>query len=325
MKKIPLIILIIFPLIISAQKFEYQVLFEGITDNREYFNPIAIPQTIMGSRGAFEIGAEIDGHRIRGGLSELFEFGTDLDFQKPKLTIYYQFADEKREFLFGAFPRAGKINFPLAMLTDTLLYYRPNIEGLFYESSWDWGKENIFIDWTSRQTDHNRENFLVGFSGELFHKNLFLENYILLFHNAGPKLDIPGDHIKDYLGFAVRAGIRTSENSQFKGHLKAGILGSSYRERSVTDGFINAFSLFAEAKGRFKNYGIQMVLSSGGSHKFAFGDLFYRAKNYMRSDLNWYFVNHKNIKGRITYSFHFVDWEDIDQQQQFSLIYIFGK
>ena len=308
-----------------AQNFEYQVLFEGIADNREYFNPIALPQTIMGSRGAFEIGVEIDNHRIRGGFSHLYEFGSHLDFHEPKLTLYYQFEDDKKEFLFGAFPRKGKINFPLAMLSDTLLYYRPNIEGLFLESRWDWGKQNVFVDWTSRQTETERENFLVGFSGEIAHENLFLQNYILLFHNAGPAIDIPGDHIKDFLGFAFQAGARTNKNTPVQAEIKAGILHSSYRERSVTDGFINAESLFAEAKARYKNLAIKSALSSGGSHKFAFGDKFYGAKNYLRTDLIWHFINHEKIKAKVNYSFHIIDWADLDQQQQLSLIYIFGK
>lgn len=325
MKKILLFILVSFAYYAGAQNFEYQVLFDGIADNREYFNPMAYAQTILGSRWAFEIGVEKDGHRIRGGLSELFEFGTDIDFHKPRLALYYQFKDDRKEFIFGSFPRMGKLNFPLAMLTDTLLYYRPNIEGLFLESKWDWGKQHVFVDWTSRQTDLNRENFLVGFSGEIFHNNVFLENYILLFHNAGPKIDVPGDHIKDYLGFAIQAGVRTTQKTDFTGYLKAGLMESSFRERSVTNGFINAFSLFAEAQGQYKNVGIKSVLSSGGSHKFAFGDRFYRAKNYWRTDLIWNFINLKNIRGRINYSFHVIDWADLDQQQQLSIIYIFGN
>lgn len=325
MKKYLVLLLISIAFLGKSQNFEYQFLFEGIGDNREYFNPIALPQTILGSRGAFEVGVEIDNHRIRGGLSQLFEFGSDIDFHQPKLTLYYQFTDKQKEFLFGSFPRRGRINFPLAMLTDTLLYYRPNIEGLFLESRWDWGKQNLFVDWTSRQTDFERENFLVGFSGEVSYKNMFVENYILLFHNAGPAIDIPGDHIKDYLGFAVQAGVRTPETAEFKGLFKAGVLGSSFRERSITNGFINATSFFAEAKGRYKNYGIKSVLSSGGSHKFAFGDRFYRAKNYWRTDLIWHFINHEKIKGQFNYSFHIIDWADLDQQQQLSIIYVFGK
>ena len=153
MKKLLFISFILLSLVARSQNFEYNVLFEGIGDNREYKSYLANPQTIMGARGAFELGVEIDKHRLRGGLSQLFEFGTDINFHIPKLTLYYQFSDEQKDFLFGAFPRRDRINFPLAMLTDTLLYYRPNIEGLFGEVRWDWGYQNAFIDWVSRQTN----------------------------------------------------------------------------------------------------------------------------------------------------------------------------
>ncbi|MEE4284617.1 MAG: hypothetical protein V2I31_00665, partial [Mariniphaga sp.] len=166
MKKQIFIVFVLIPILGFSQNFEYQLLFEGIGDNREFSNSNkAMSQSILGSRGAFEIGVEIDNHRIRGGLSQLLEFGSDLDYHKPRLTLYYSYSDHQKDFLFGAFPRRGRIDFPLAMLTDTLLYYRPNIEGMFGEVRWDWGHQNGFVDWVSRQTDIKRENFTVGFSG----------------------------------------------------------------------------------------------------------------------------------------------------------------
>lgn len=321
-------IVLIFLLLVFAgksQNFEYQVLFEGIGDNREFFNPLAMPQTILGARSAIEIGVEKDGHRIRGGLNYLYEFGSKIDYNPILPTLYYQFYSKKREFIFGAFQRRGKIDFPLAMLTDTLLYYRPNIEGFYFQENWKWGFQNAFVDWVSRQTDTKRENFMAGFSGEIFYKNFFLQNYILLYHDAGPAIDIPGDHIKDYFGFALQAGIRTNKNSKLNGYFKAGLLNSEYRERSVTDGFIIGNSFFAETSGRFKNYGIKSVLNSGAGHHFAYGDRFYRAKNYWRTDVIWYFINHEKVKGSFNLSFHVIDWNDLDQQQQLSIIYVFGK
>lgn len=325
MKKLISIIFVLIAITAKSQDFEYQFLFEGIGDNREYFNDIAYPQTILGSRGAFEIGVKIDNHKVKGGLSYLLEFGSDIDAQKPKLTLYYQFKSEKNEFLFGAFPRRNKLNFPLAMLTDTLLYYRPNIEGMFGEYHWDWGHQNAFIDWISRQTDFNSEIFTAGISGEIFVNNIFLQNYVLLTHDAVPAIESPENQIEDYLGFAVQAGIRTQANSNINGHIKAGILGSSFRDRSLDNGFKNAFSFFAEAKGKYKNFEVKSVLNSGGSHRFAYGDLFYRAENYLRTDVTWYFINHEKVKGTFKYSFHVIDWNDLDQQQQLSIIYVFGK
>lgn len=325
MKKLFLLLLALTPFIAIAQKFEYQILFEGIGDNREYFSGKANSQTILGSRGAFEVGINTDNHRIRAGLSQLMEFGSELNYHIPKLTLYYSYTGDQKEFLFGAFPRRGRIDFPMAMLTDTLQYYRPNIEGLFGEIRWDWGNQKGFVDWVSRQTDVNRENFMAGFSGEVKYNNLFLENYLLLFHDAGAAIDLPDDHIKDYLGFALQAGIRTSADAVISGNVKAGVLGSSFRERSVTGGFINATSFFAETNGRWKNYGLKSVLHSGGEHRFAYGDLFYRQKDYWRTDVVWYFINHKNISGRFNLSFHVIDWNDLDQQQQLSIVYHFGN
>ena len=325
MKKILYVLIAFVSLNSYGQDFEYQVLFEGIGDNREFFSGKANSQTILGSRGAFEMGVVIDNHRIRGGLSQLLEFGSELNFHIPKLTLYYSYSDEQKDFLFGAFPRRGRIDFPLAMLTDTLLYYRPNIEGMFGQVYWEWGRQNGFVDWVSRQTDTNRENFMAGFSGEIFYNNLFFENFLLLFHDAGAAVSYPDDNIKDYLGFVLMGGIRTSAGAGLKGNIKAGVMGSSFRERSVTDGFVNAFSLFAEANGRWRNYGLKSVMHAGAGHRFAYGDRFYQLDNYWRTDVIWHFINHKNVKGTFNLSFHVIDWNDLDQQQQLSIIYIFGE
>jgi hypothetical protein len=323
--KLLLIIFFLAPILSNGQNFEYLINFEGIGDNREFFSGKAMSQTILGTRGAFEMGSGIDNHKVRAGLNHLLEFGSDIDYHKPNLTLYYQYADERKQFKFGAFPRRNTINFPLAMLTDTLLYYRPNIEGLYGKVAWTWGHQSGFVDWVSRQTDVKRENFMAGFSGEIFHDNIFLQNYLLLFHDAGAAVHVPDDHIKDYFGYLIQAGMRSSEYSQFTGSIKAGILGSLFRERTVTDGFLNQNSLYAEAEGKLKNYGIKTTLHTGGSLRFAYGDRFYRTKNYWRTDLIWYFIDHSRVKGRFNLSFHLLDWNDLDQQQQMSVIYLFGK
>ena len=325
MKKRITILFVFITFLGKSQDFEYQVLFEGIGDNREYFNEYTYPQTILGARGAFEVGIKFDNHQIRAGLSQLLEFGSDYDTQKPKLTLYYQFNDTQKEFLFGSFPRRDKINYPLAMLTDTLLYYRPNIEGMFGELRWNWGRQNAFVDWLQLQTNADREIFTAGFSGELFFGNLFIEDYFVMTHAGYPGVRIEGQQIEDYLGFSLRAGIRTNEKSLIKGYLKAGILNSSYQERSVTDGYLITNSFFAEGYGKWKTLGLKTVLHSGGSHRFAFGDLFYRAKNYLRTDVIWYFINHDKVKGTFNFSFHVIDWAELNNQQQLSIIYVFGK
>ena len=65
MKKALFILFLFCTLFSGAQAFKYQVLFEGIGDNREFTQPFAYPQTIMSSRGAFEVGIDIDNHQLR--------------------------------------------------------------------------------------------------------------------------------------------------------------------------------------------------------------------------------------------------------------------
>lgn len=325
MKKLLFLLFSLFSLSVWSQNFKYSLLYEGIGDNREYFSYIAKPQTILGSRAAFELGLQTDEHQMRIGLSQLYEFGSSIDFHDPKLIVYYQFKNNNLEFDFGAFPRRNKIDFPLAMLTDTLQYYRPMVEGMFGQYNWSWGYQNGFVDWYSRQTNTDRESFMAGFSGEIGHKGLFFQNYLLLFHNAGPAIEIPDDHIKDYLGFSLQAGFRFGEQPGYSASVKAGILHSSFRERSVTDGFVNADSFYGEAKVNYKNFYAKSVLHSGQGHRFTYGDRFYTVDNYMRTDIGWTFINREKIKASFTYGFHLMEWNDLDQQQQLLIRYVFEK
>ncbi len=325
MKKLFVLLFTVITFSVFSQNFEYNVLFEGIGDNREFFNDYGFPQTILGTRAAFEGGVSTGNHKIRLGFSYLYEFGSEADAQKPKPTLYYQYSNHNINFLFGAFPRRDKIDFPLAMLTDTLLYYRPNLEGLYGKYNWKWGWQNGFVDWMQRQTDVNREIFTAGFSGEMYTGQLFLENYFVITHVGYPGVRIDGQHIEDYMGFSLRAGVRTKENKAFQGYIKAGILNSEYQERGETDGYLAANSFFAEVLGRWKSVGVKSTLHSGESHRFAFGDNFYRANDYFRTDLIWYFLKKEKIKGHFNWSLHVIDWQELNHQQQLSIIYVFGK
>lgn len=325
MKKLLTILFISVTFLGKSQNFEYQVLFEGLGDNREFFNDYGYPQTILGTRVAAEVGVLSGNHKIRMGFSYLYEFGSEVDAQKPKPTIYYQFSNSKTEFLFGAFPRRDKIDFPLAMLTDTFLYYRPNIEGLFGKYNWKWGWQSSFIDWLQHQTDVDKEMFTAGLSGEMFAGNFFIEDFLLMTHIATPSIRIKGDCIEDFIGFSLRAGIRTKDNANFKGYLKAGILTSIFRDRGVSNGFITKNSFFAEAFGQWKSFAIKSTLHTGEGHRFAFGDNFYRANDYLRTDMIWYFLDKEKLKGHFNWSLHVIDWHELNNQQQLSIIYVFGN
>ncbi len=310
---------------VKAQKPEFQLLFEGIGDNREFGRGPLLSQTILGTLGAFELRFTANGHNLTTGLSHLFEFGSNMNYHKPNLIFYYQFEDKSKSFHFGSFPRRSLVDFPLAMLTDTLMYFRPNIEGMRGEYRWEWGHQNLWVDWTGRKTDVVREAFTAANSGEFRFSNFFVQNYILLNHLAHSKLRGENDHINDNFGYSIMAGWRSPSNTSFSGYLKAGILGSVYRERSVSDGFIHAKSLIAESYLKAGNLALWNTLHAGKGHILTTGDPFYRVDNYLRADAIWHFINHKQVKGRFNLSFHLSDWKYLDHSQQISIIYILTK
>ena len=311
-----------------AQKLEYDFLFHGIGDNREFSESgKANSQTILGERAAFEIGTTLEeNHQIRIGLSHLFEFGSDIDFHKPILTAYYHYNDPKSTFYFGAFPRMDLINYPLGMLTDTLQYYRPNVEGLYGKHTWDWGYQAGFVDWTGRQTETANETFLAGSFGQIDLGNYYFENFAVMYHYAGRLHRDPNFHIQDNAALAFYLGTDFSEViSTEKANIKFGTMGSFYKERNVTDGYLTAWSFVGEMNIEGKKLGIKTTWHAGQGHRITMGDRFYDVDSYVRTDLIWNFIKSKHVQGKFNWSLHLVDGSDLDQSQQISLIYRFGN
>ncbi len=318
--KMIFILLLISPVPSFSQKPHFSFTFTGFGDNREFHNGLSRAQTFFGTLGNAELGTSIDGHTVAAGISEIYEFGSRIDFHTPQLILYYKYENPGLLFQFGSFPRMGRIDFPLAMLADTLLYYRPQVEGIFSRITRTWGHQLAFVDWTGRQTGTVRESFMAGSSGEIRFGKGFIENYLLLNHLAHTSVKPEGQHIKDYFGFSVLAGIRYGNEIRLSGYLKGGILTSFYRERSVTDGFLDSHSLTLEGYGQYRNYAVKTILHNGGKHHFAHGDPLYRFGNYWRSDLIWNFFRLKQVQARFNWSFHVVDRKNLDHSQQLMVV-----
>ena len=138
-----------------AQEHWFYGNWNNIFDDREYTSTIGLPynKVILGERVDGGIGFKIDTlHQIFAGINYMFEYGSNPFVLQPVPDLYYKF--QKSHFLafFGSFPRYKLLNFPLALLCDSISYYRPNIQGGLLETHGDWGYENAFCDWTGRQT-----------------------------------------------------------------------------------------------------------------------------------------------------------------------------
>jgi hypothetical protein len=291
----------------AAQQFEWKAGFFGFFDNREYFSDSTIPQTMGGENLSAEAGFAFDDrNRFRAGISYTYENGSKGDYLLPDVILYYKGEWKPATFYIGSFPRHQLISHPFAMLTDTLLYYRPMVEGMFLEHRRDWGFQNIWLDWTSRQTDTKRETFLLGASGQ-FHRGIFLYNHhFLMYHFAGPGVSLPDDHIRDNGGINAMTGVDLSRKTFFDtATFTTGFLMSYDQLRHVFDmrfmwGWLSDLNL------NYKGFGLHGVYYRGESQVFLYGDGFYESESYGRADIYFQKSWLARIAGRLEFSLHFL-------------------
>ena len=187
----------------------------------------------------------------------------------------------------------------------------------FENQNW---RQLLFIDWTSRQTATDRENFIFGLAGRFKKDVFFVSHYAMMLHNAGPAIDIPGDHIQDNGAVAVKAGVDLSGRT-FLDSLTLNVGGLMSLERTRTIGsWQTPKGFLLEMQMEYKRFGITNSFYKGEGHHINFGDQFYTAKQYNRTDLTWRPKIYKGIEGQFTLSFHFLEGV-VDSQQAFGIRY----
>jgi len=317
-----LVLLLTISNIVRAQDVEGAVGLHSFADNREYGKSGRYPQTIFGIRISPELGLLLDStHRIRVGFNALHEFGSPKFTNHIDPVVYYQYMKNNWNFYMGAFPRYKLLtDYPRSILTDTLNYYRPNVEGMLVKYENKHFRQTVWIDWTSRQTATARENFLFGLSGSYKTGLFFISHYAMMLHNAGPAVSIEGDHIEDNGALAVKVGLDLSKKT-FLDSLTVNVGGLMSFERVRTiGGWQTPKGLLLEFHAEYRRFGIINSYYNGEGHNIRFGDRFYTSKVYNRTDLTWRPILFKNIEGILDLSFHFVDGV-VDSQQAFGLRY----
>ncbi len=305
-----------------AQLLEVDVNFHGFVDNREYAKSNRFSPTIFGTRISPELGLLIDStHRLRIGVNMLKQFGSKHFMDKFDPVVYYQYQKQKHNFFIGAFPRHQLIDdYPIALLDDTLAYFRPNMEGMFYEFKGEKFNQNVWIDWTGKQTQDDRETFLFGFSGKYKPNIFYVSHYAYMYHNALSAVSPPGQHLEDNGAVQLQLGIDLGKRTFLDSlTFSAGGMVSIERVRNVTDmNFPKGFITYLYAG--YKSFNLKNTFYSGEGHQLINGDAFYRTKRYNRLDLGWTPISYKNVEGGFVFSFHFLN-KIIDSQQAFSLRY----
>jgi len=302
----------------------------GFLDNREYKAFTGRSRTYSGTRLALDVGLNLDSlNSFIVGANGLHEFGAQPFFVKVNPVAYYKF--ESRNWLFnaGMFSRNGLLtNYPRAILNDTLLYYHPNIEGLLTRYQGRHGYETLWLDWVSRQTPTDREQFLFGLSGKYLPDAagaLYLSHFFMLLHDAGPSVPIPGDHIRDNGAAQLRMGVDLSHKTVFDSlSVEAGGMLSLERTRSA-GGFKKPLGLVASVYAGYRRFAVFDEFYAGQGHQITYGDAFYQKKLYNRLDIIYSPFLFKHIKGQFVLSLHFSPGQFNDNQQAFRVVYDLGR
>jgi hypothetical protein len=303
----------------------------GFMDNREYSAFRERSRTYSGARAALDLGVNLDSvNHFRFGVNGIHEFGEKSFFSKADPIIYYNFTGKKGwTFDIGSFPRQDLItDYPIALLNDTLNYFRPNIQGLLTSYQSPWGKETIWIDWVSRQTNTDREQFIFGASGKYLpnpYGPFFLSHYFLLLHDAGAAVLLPNDFIRDNGGGQLRVGLDFSHKTFLDSlTIEAGGMLSLERTRGL-DGFQIPKGFVAEINMSYKHFGLKDNFYAGQGHNITYGDSFYSKKLYNRLDLIYTPFIFNQIRGSFILSFHQSPGNLGDSQQAFKLSYDIGR
>jgi hypothetical protein len=302
----------------------------GWLDNREYKAFIPRSRTYSGTRTELDFGLHIDtNHSFIVGINTIHEFGAQPYFLNEVPVAYYNYKSKKWLFNAGEFPRAGLIDdYPRAMLNDTLMYYRPNVEGLLARYTNGGFTETGWIDWVSRQTDTQREEFIFGAEGKYAPGNnnmFYIRHYFMMEHDAGAAILLPTDHIFDNGAVEVRLGLNLTHKTGLDSlSFEAGNLSSFLRERGV-DGWQTRNGFVFSGYAGYHRIALFDELYKGQGSIIYYGDSFYEKTFYNRLDVIFTPFLSNRIKGQFIASFHFSPGHANDNQEVFRITYDLGR
>ena len=295
-------------------------------DNSEYgFSQWNTPQTMAGIHLTPEIGLSWNKqHRAFAGFDAMHEFGSDkaIDYFDP--ILYYEFSDNCFRFCMGAFPRKLVLDkYPRVFFQDSIRYYRPVINGLFWEYASGNNYINAWLDWTSRQTHTRRETFFAGWSGRYNQGVFYGQHFGYVSHFAGTINDEIRDGLHDNVLLLTSLGVDFSSKTHFeKLDANVGFLLGYERDRSL-DEWHKPKGLLSEVNIEYRGLGLMNTYYNGQGylqfyndhgHELYWGDSFYQSKNYDRADLYICFFKSDVVNLKMMWSFHFTEQRIRHQQ-----------
>jgi len=296
-------------------------------DNTEFGrSKFTIPQTMAGVIVAPEIGLLWDSiHKVNVGVNLMHEYGSPSAIDKFYPTVYYEFNRGSQRFIMGAFPRTRVIgNYPRLFFRDSISYYRPNINGIFWEFRRDQHYFNVWLDWTGRQSKTVNEAFFIGFSGRYTKGIFYFQDFGYMFHLAGKMDPVVDEALHDNLLFNASVGIDLSGKTFLRTlEANAGWVTRYERSRADNTGWIKLNGFLMETRLEYKMFGLfntlytgdgMMYFYSSRGNQLYWGDPVYRARMYDRSDFYVSFLQKHSINVDLTFSLHFLEGRVYNEQ-----------
>ncbi len=305
---------------LSAQTFVWQAGTHAFFDNEEYaHSSVQSSQTMSGVHIVPQVGVDWQGtHRIMAGVDVLKEFGSDLLLDRASLLAYYAFDGEYFDFRMGAFPRRGTLDrYPRMFFQDSIANFRPAVTGLFWEYHRLHGYANVWLDWTGKQTEEQRETFFIGWSGRYNKGAFYAQHFGYMYHFAKRLNASASDPLHDNGLLLTSAGIDFSHLTGFdRLELNAGWSCGLERNRDEDNRWYVPHGLLAELQVEFRGMGLHNTYYRGQpqqrfypqyGHALYWGDTFYRTREYNRTDLYVRFVQSSVVNIKLSVSFHFAE------------------
>lgn len=215
------------------------------------------------------------------------------------------------------------MKYPGALLKNDLQYFRPNLEGFLITYRVPKYQQQLWLDWTSKQSEIDREGFIIGFAGKYKPSSFYVSHHFTLWHNALTSVENADEHIRDNGAFTASIGYDASRltfldslDVQLGGLISMDRLRNVYKWRTPKGVLLGAYLAY-------QAFFIKETWYIGDSQEIGFGDPFYQFKNYNRLDLGWKAFQSKNLEASVGTSFHFAKGAMLNQQQ-LSLRYSIG-
>ncbi len=329
MKHTSIIVLILLHVSIVAfsQEFVWKTDVYSFFDNKEFTgSSVEKSQTMAGTHLAPQIGLSFKGkHRIFAGIDVMHEFGSDkaVDFYDP--IAYYEYDGEPFRFYMGAFPRKPLLeDYPRMFFMDSISNYRPVMNGFMWEFYNKKDYFNIWLDWTSRQTQMRREAFFMGWSGKYNLGVFYGQHFGYMYHLAGTANSNMKESVQDNGLLLTSLGVDFSGKTGFeKLEINAGWSFGLERDRGTDTGWQNRHGLLSEIKAEYKGLGLFNTFYKGAGQQISFnnygnmlywGDPTYRLKQYNRLDGYICFLKNSVLEVKFIYSMHFAEGDLFHEQ-----------